>query len=509
MLDALANIAFFVSLPDAIRIQHLKALMKLTVISLKPITLNRTLHTMNYYNRLNQKEVNIMPFHLRSLTFLSIAMLSLSACGVHAATSLSTETLTEKPSNTPTQTPTISVTPLPPTATLQATPSFLFDNLIPKPVSTIPMAGSFYLSPGMVILLEPATEEVRLVGQFLADLLNPATGYRIRVEAAGQALPGGSIFLDLNNLNSSLGDEGYQLTITPEFIKVSANQPAGLFYGIQTLRQLLPAAIESNELQPGPWVVAGGIITDYPRFAWRGVMLDVARHFFTVQEVKRFVDLLALYKINYLHLHLTDDQGWRIEIKSWPDLAVIGGSTEIGGGPGGFYTQAEYTEIVAYARNRYITVVPEIDMPGHVTAVLASYPILNCTGIAPEIPTDIHVLYSSLCLSRDPSYQLMQDVVREVASLTPGPFIHIGGDEAGATSASDYIDFFQRAQAAVEAEGKQLIGWDEIAPIKLSPNTVVQYWNPDDDNIELAVRQGNQLVLSPANKAYMNVQYDP
>jgi hexosaminidase len=450
-----------------------------------------------------------MPSNLRQLTIFCLSILFLSSCNVSTVAPLPTEIPTETPTQTLTQTPIITVTPIPPTATPQATPSFMFDSLIPKPVSAIPADGTFYLSPGMSILVDPASEEVKSVGQFLADRLNPATGYAIQVEASDGAFPTGNIFLTLTDADPSLGEEGYKLTITPELVKVSANQPAGLFYGVQTLRQLLPPSIESNQFQPGPWVLAAGTITDYPRFAWRGAMLDVSRHFFNMQEVKRYIDLLSLYKINHLHLHLTDDQGWRIEIKSWPDLTAIGGSTQVGGGPGGFYTQADYAEIVAYAQSRYITVVPEIDMPGHVTAALASYPILNCDGAAPEIPTTIHVLYSTLCISSDSSYQFIQEVLHEVAALTPGPFIHIGGDEAGATSQKDYIAFMQSAQAAVEAEGKQVIGWEEIEQIKLSPGSVVQYWNPDVNTIGQAVQQGNRLVLSPANKTYLNMQYDP
>jgi hexosaminidase len=446
-----------------------------------------------------------MPSHLRPLPIFILGIFFLSACNLHNNVPIPSETSTRAI----TRTSTLTDTPSPPTATSQPTSSFSFKSLVPKPVSAIQMSGTFYLTPGMRILVEPETQETRSVGQFLADLVNPATGYGIQVDASGTTSLRGNIILIMNSLNPSLGEEGYQLTITPEFVKVSANHPAGLFYGVQTLRQLIPPAIESNQPQSGPWVVATGMITDYPRFTWRGAMLDVARHFFTVHEVERYIDLLALYKINRLHLHLTDDQGWRIEIKSWPNLTTIGGSTQVGGGPGGYYTQDEFIQIVTYAQNRYITVIPEIDMPGHVTAALAAYSILNCSGIAPVIPTDIHVLYSTLCISSNSSLQFMQDVLHELAGLTPGPFIHIGGDEAGATSASDYITFMQSAQAAVQAEGKRVIGWGEIAPIKLSPDSIVQFWNSEDDNIGLATRQGNQLVLSPASKVYLNAQYDP
>jgi hexosaminidase len=347
------------------------------------------------------------------------------------------------------------------------------------------------------------------IGRFLADHINPATGYGITVQAVNGKLPPGAINLTIDSADVSLGDEGYELIIRPELVQISAYRPAGLFYGIQTLRQMLPPTIEKDSPQPGPWVLPAGTIRDYPRFAWRGAMLDVARHFFSVQDVERFIDLVALYKINHLHLHLTDDQGWRIEIKSWPNLTSIGGSTQVGGGPGGFYTQADYARIVAYAQSRYITIVPEVDMPSHVTAAQASYPILNCSGKSPEIYTSIEVNYSSLCLTSNNSYQFANDVLSELAAITPGPFIHIGGDEASKTSSSSYIEFIQKAQDIIESQGKHLIGWNEIAKANLSTATVVQYWTEDAGYIPRSLQQGNQLIMSPATKAYLDMKYDP
>jgi hexosaminidase len=226
--------------------------------------------------------------------------------------------------------------------------------------------------------------------------------------------------------------------------------------------------------------------------------------------VERYIDLLAFYKINSLHLHLTDDQGWRIEIKSWPNLTAIGGQTEIGGGVGGYYTQAEYAEIVAYAQTRFIVIVPEIDMPGHVTAALSSYPNLNCDGVSPEVPTTIHTYYSTLCIPGEASDRFMQDVLHELVGLThPGGFIHIGGDEAGATSHADYTAFMQRAQAAVETNERHVIGWEEITQMELSPRSVVQHWNYGAGSIPQALRQGSQLIMSPIDKTYMNIKVDP
>ena len=250
-------------------------------------------------------------------------------------------------------------------------------NIIPMPVSVTATGNTFTLTAAANIYVEPATAELTAIGGYLADKLKPSTGYGLRVLPATGAPARGSIYLTTQGGGSALGEEGYRLTVTPDLVTLAAYRPAGLFRGIQTIQQLLPPSIEGSAPQPGPWQMATGTIEDYPRFAWRGVMLDVSRHFFGVADVKRLIDLMALYKMNRFHLHLSDDQGWRIMINSWPNLATYGGSTEVGGGRGGYYTQADYADIVAYAQSRYITVVPEIDMPGHTNAALASYPELN------------------------------------------------------------------------------------------------------------------------------------
>jgi hexosaminidase len=235
-------------------------------------------------------------------------------------------------------------------------------------------------------------------------------------------------------------------------------------------------------------------------------MLDVARHFFPVNDVKRYLDLLAYYKLNRFHLHLTDDQGWRLVINSWPKLATYGGSKQVGGGPGGYYTQAEYADIVAYAQSRYIMVVPEIDMPGHTNAALASYAELNCNGIAPALYTGTNVGFSSLCTSKELTYQFLDDVLKELAALTPGPYIHIGGDEAQATRPDDYVSFIARVQAIVQAHGKQMIGWEEIAQARLLPTAVAQHWH--SDLAQKAAQQGAQVIMSPASKSYLDMKYN-
>jgi hexosaminidase len=260
----------------------------------------------------------------------------------------------------------------------------------------------------------------------------------------------------------------------------------------------------------GPWTVPGGTITDWPRFEHRGAMLDVARHFFTVAQVEHYIDEMALYKVNYLHLHLTDDQGWRIVVNSWPNLATYGGSTEVGGGPGGYYTQADYQAIVAYATSRYITVVPEIDMPGHTNAALASYASLNCNGVAPALYTGTNVGFSSLCVSLALTYTFVDQVVGELAALTPGPYVHIGGDEASSTSATDYVTFINKVQQIVASHGKTVVGWHNIAAASLLPSTVAQFWDTTTTNTALAAAaaSGTKVIMSPANYAYLDMKYN-
>jgi hexosaminidase len=386
------------------------------------------------------------------------------------------------------------------------------DQVVPAPESVREGGGAFTITERTVIRVTGTSGDAQRVGDQLAALLRPSTGFRLPVTTR----PGrDGIQLRLTGEESGksgLGAEGYRLNVSPRAAVISAPTGAGLFHGMQTLRQLLPPQVESRTRQPGPWQVAGGTITDRPRYAYRGAMLDVSRHFFSVGEVKRYIDQLAMYKINKLHLHLSDDQGWRIAVDSWPRLATYGGGTEVGGGPGGYYTKADYREILRYAGERELTVVPEIDMPGHTNAALASYAELNCDGVAPPRYTGTDVGFSSLCVPLDVTYDFVDDVVRELAAMTPGRYLHIGGDEAHSTSHEDYVAFMERAQRTVAKYGKTVIGWHQLTGAKPAEGAVAQYWGTsgarDEPEVVEAAKKGTKLILSPADHAYLDMQYD-
>jgi hexosaminidase len=388
--------------------------------------------------------------------------------------------------------------------------------VIPKPASIEDRAqGPFLLTRDTRIVVRRGSDRAARVANGLAALLRRSTGYPIAVRERRARGPGGpAIFLGLDR-SQRLGSEGYRLRVSRHAVRLSARTAEGLFRATQTLRQLLPAKVESASAQPGPWRVPGMRVVDRPRFRLRGAHLDVSRHFFSVDEVKGYIDLIAQYKVNVLHLHLSDDQGWRIFIDSWPRLATHGGSTEVGGGPGGYYTRQDYREIVRYAADRYMTLVPEIDTPGHTNAALASYAELNCDGQAPPLYTGTEVGFSSLCIDKEITYEFLDDVVRELARLTPGRYLHMGGDEAQATEEEDYVRFVERLQQIVKRHGKLLMGWEEIAQAQLLPGTLAQHWStatgsePGTELARRAVAQGLKLVMSPANHAYLDMKYDP
>ena len=380
-------------------------------------------------------------------------------------------------------------------------------SLIPKPLQITDAAGYFELKAESAIQLENPNEELSRLGEYVGTILRPATGFTLPV-ASGETTQEGRIVLRLlSEPDTALAQEGYRIQIEPTRVMLSANTTAGIFWAIQTLRQTLPAAIERSSVQSEKWRIAAGTIQDAPTYAYRGAMLDVARHFFSVEDVKHYIDQIAAYKLNVMHLHLSDDQGWRIEIKSWPNLTELGSRSEVGDGPGGFYTQAQYSDIVRYAQERYVTIIPEIDMPGHTNSALASYPELNCDGKARELYRGIEVGFSTLCTSSETTYRFVDDVVRELAALTPGAYIHVGGDESHVTPMKDYIPFINRVQDIVRKHGKQMIGWDEVTNASLHPTSVAQYW-AKAEYAQSAAKQKAKLIMSPAKKAYLDMQYD-
>ncbi|NND08838.1 MAG: family 20 glycosylhydrolase [Saprospiraceae bacterium] len=373
--------------------------------------------------------------------------------------------------------------------------------MIPLPSSMKEDGSSFALSPSSKIKLNDAA--LQNLADYLKGLLGSSTGYALET-ATGSDLDQGDIYLQLTEIEGNA--EAYILEIKEDHLVIKGSEK-GIFYGIQTLRQLLPPAIEYRKSQEGPWLVPTGMIEDAPVYAYRGAMLDVARHFFGVEDVKRYIDLISSFKINHLHLHLSDDQGWRIEIRSWPKLATHGGSTQVGGGKGGFYTQDQYTELVDYAAKRFITIVPEIDMPGHTNAILTSYPQLSCDGKDRELYTGIEVGFSTLCTKKESTYRFVDDVIRELSLITPGRYIHIGGDESLVTPLEDYIPFMERVQKIVTSYNKRVMGWDEIAHADLERRAVVQYWS-EAENALKGVEKGAKVLMSPANRVYLDMQYD-
>jgi hexosaminidase len=375
-------------------------------------------------------------------------------------------------------------------------------DVIPVPAEVRPdPAASFTIHSGTAIRTDP---RATAVAEHLATALRSATGYAVPVSRTA-----GSIVLTLTGDGADedeLTAEDYELEVAADMVTVRAVAPAGLFAAVQTLRQHLPVS------GTGDVTVPGGRIVDRPRFAYRGVMLDVARHFFTAGEVKSYIDAIVQFKINHLHLHLTDDQGWRLEIDGWPELTATSGGagTGVDGVGPGFFTKDEYTDLVAYAAERFVTVVPEIDMPGHVNAAQVAYPELTADGLAVPVRTDQEVGYSSLVAGREETYAFVEDVIREVAALTPGPYLHIGGDEAQATAPEDYVTFMTRVLPLVSKYGKRAVGWHEMAAVELPETAIPQYWRiePADDGVARAAENGCQVIMSPADRTYLDMKYD-
>jgi hexosaminidase len=308
-----------------------------------------------------------------------------------------------------------------------------------------------------------------------------------------------------------LGSEGYTLRVERDTILIQASSGHGLFHGVQTLRQLLSHRIEEQHaaytIREVVWRVPAMTIEDMPGHKWRGSMLDVSRHFFTVDEVKQHIEILALYKLNTLHLHLADDQGWRIEIKSRPELVAKGAMSEVGGGPGGYFTQADYSEIVRYAQERYITVIPEIDMPAHINAALISHPELSCGRRPPEVYTGIQVGFSAICPDSAGTYALLEDVVREIVAITPSKYFHIGGDEVQALTPVQYASFIERMQGIVRKYDARMIGWEEIGKARLDSTSILQQWQ--SDSLKSGGQLPNPVIVSAGPRLYLDMKYTP
>lgn len=403
--------------------------------------------------------------------------------------------------------------------------------VIPQPLRMELREGAFLLRADTTIVTDAASEPT---AHLLAEWLEPATGWRLRVARGGRAADN-SIHLALDEQAAPLGEEGYRLEATPQGVTIRALRPAGVFYGVQTLRQLLPAAIFAPRRQSGAaWEIPAVWIEDAPRFRWRGMHLDVSRHFLPKAFVLKFIDLLALHKLNTFHWHLTDDQGWRIEIHKHPRLTGVGAwrrETRLGherhkrgfdGVPhGGFYTQEEIRAVVAYARRRFVTIVPEIEMPGHAQAAIAAYPELGNTGQRLEVWTQFGVSRNIFNPS-EKTIRFLQDVLHEVLELFPGPFIHIGGDEAlkdqwkaspaaqarirelGLKDEHELQSYFiRRMEEYLRARGRRLVGWDEILDGGLPPGATVMSWRGTAGGIA-AARGGHDVVMAPDSHTYFD-----
>jgi hexosaminidase len=382
--------------------------------------------------------------------------------------------------------------------------------IIPAPRHHQAIPGkTFELTAGSHIVVDADDPDVSAVAERFARWLRRPTGFDLPVgRAKGDD---GDVVVAVTS-SGDHGDEGYALRADSAGVRIEAATPVGVFRALTTLRQMLPATAEATSTQPGPWTVPGAEVSDRPRFAYRGTMLDVARHFFAVDDVLRHIELVSLYKVNVLHLHLTDDQGWRLSVPGWPRLTEVGGAGDIDGGAGGHYSAADYARIVAYAADHFIEVVPEIDGPGHVSAALIAYPTLACDGVAPPPFHKGGISEVSLCATADTTYAFLGDVYDALA-VVPGRFIHIGGDEAFGTGHDDFLQFVAGAAELVVGRGRTPMMWHEAAAAALPAGCAVQYWGVgQEEAVELARRaiaQGAQLVLSPGDRAYLDQKYDP
>lgn len=384
------------------------------------------------------------------------------------------------------------------------------NNIIPKPLSFEQKGGNFKLTKDTAIYFygrdEGETNEILNISSYMKMKFMLPTGFDLSL-VKGINAPENSIFLTTIDSDESLGKEGYVLDISESRIKATAYTPEGLFRAVQTLIQMMPAEIEERKLVSDvEWNIPSAVINDKPERSYRGLMIDVARHFFNVDTIKKQIDYASQYKINKLHLHLSDDQGWRLEIKKYPDLTLIGGSTEVGGGKGGYYTQEEFKELVKYAQERYMEIIPEFDMPGHTNEALASYGFLNTDGKRKPLYTGTEVGVSSFMTDSEKTYEFIDNVFKEVAEISPSKYLHIGGDEALSTKKEDYDYFVGRVSKIAEKYGKVPIGWN---PIDTSPeinsSVILENWK---DSNEAARKKGMNMVIAIASKAYLDMKYN-
>ena len=388
-------------------------------------------------------------------------------------------------------------------------------NILPKPQHSTQGQGAFELRQSTVIAA-PADARAQWIAGFLRDAIDAQTGVEPRVVAAPDR---GRITLRIDP--SIHGDEAYRLDVTRKRVTISAADNRGLFWGVQTLRQLLPL---QHEVPP---TIPAVSIEDAPRYAWRGVMLDVSRHFYPVDFIKKQIDLMSYYKFDVFHWHLTDDQGWRVQIKRYPKLTGVGAWRTEGDGSsyGGFYTQDQIRDVVAYARERNVMVVPEIEMPGHTSAAIAAYPELSCSGKPITVPTTWGVFRDVDCVGKDATFAFLQNVLDEVIALFPSPYMHIGGDEvpegvwtdcgacAQLAAANGFKNdeqglhsyFVGRIQKYLASKGKTLVGWDEILEGHLDPNAIVEVWRGPDE-AQKALANGNRIIV--ASPFYLDTPID-
>ena len=399
-------------------------------------------------------------------------------------------------------------------------------SIIPKPSLMELRDGSFYLTSDTIIT---TPESFRSAAELLARPLRKASGFSFPCQEAIQPAQSKAIHVKQAAANSSLGLEGYELEVASENIVLTAGSLQGVFHGCQTFLQLFPVTIEGVAIQPTTsWKIPQLFIRDLPRFSWRGMHLDVGRHFMPKVFIKKYIDLLAHYKLNVFHWHLTEDQGWRIEVKAFPKLTQIGAwRQEQGKTYGGFYTRDDVREVVEYAGERGVTVVPEIEMPGHAMAALAAYPELSCSGGPFEAPATWGIFDDVFCAGNERSFQFLEAVLEEVLELFPGPYIHIGGDECPKTrwkvcpkcqeriAAEALKDenelqsyFIKRIEKFLQPHHRKLVGWDEILEGGLAPGATVMSWRGMQGGVK-AAELGHDVVMTPQAHCYFDHYQSP